>query len=594
MRGWWSRLLAAQLCLRNSRNKPGVEPAAHIKFVPAAHIKFEPAVHIEFVPAAHNKFEKYLGLVLTRIIELVYDCGMTTSRRQRSESGTHMPDSQVRSRFESIVADLLWHHSPKTESPAELLGRLLAFPPGIELMSELRAIDANELATDQRLIYAHLWERCVGWVTDQAAAGAAGFIDAITDPPEHRMVTRAGVDIADEVSLDEVAITTGLSTAKAAWRVLTGRALAPAGPLAATGVALRAGRISFDVASAFVDATSMLSPEHATAVQNRVLPRAINVIHPGTGAGCWRTRAWAIRELRRAVIAVDPDTVIKRREQAHRRRSVSLSFDHTAGMAWLTAYLPAHEAMELHDTLNALAAHMRSADTAADPDTRPRGWDAARADALVEAVRAAGDTLTHTGSLPSVHGHTRINVNVVVDLPTLLNLADHPGEILGYGPIDPDYARLLAAQADIWRRWVLEPVTGHLLDYGRTRYKPTQELRDYILAAYPECTKPECNRHNPRFEIDHAVEWHDDGPTSAANLQAMCWQDHLAKTNKHTRVHMNADGTVTHTTRHGLTRTNEPYWRSYSDNLTGGRATTSTTASTSTSTNEHADDPPPF
>lgn len=507
-------------------------------------------------------------------------------RHPSTDAGIHVPDSQVRSQFEAIIADLLWHHSPLAEPPAEKLGRLLAFPPGVELMSELRTIDADDLTSDQRLIYTHLWERCVGWVTDQAAGAAAGFIDAITDPPEHRMVTRAGVDIADETSLDEVAITTGLSTAKSAWRILTGRALAPTGPLAATGDALRAGRISFDVASAFVEATFLLSDKHATAVQDRVLPRAINVIHPDTGAGCWRTRAWAARELRRAVIAVDPDTVIKRREDAYRRRSVSLSFHHNAGMAWLTAYLPAHEAMELHDTLNALAAKMRSADTAAHPDTRPRGWDAARADALVEAVRAAGDTLAATGELPSVHGHTRINVSVVIDLPTLLNLADHPGEILGYGPIDPDYARLLAAQADIWRRWVLEPVTGHLLDYGRTRYKPTQELRDYILAAYPECTKPECNRHNPRFEIDHAVEWHDDGPTSAANLQAMCWQDHLAKTNKHIQVRMNADGTVTHTTRHGLTRTKEPYWRSYSDNLASGRASSTTT--------EHDDDPPPF
>jgi hypothetical protein len=51
-------------------------------------------------------------------------------------------------------------------------------------------------------------------------------------------------------------------------------------------------------------------------------------------------------------------------------------------------------------------------------------------------------------------------------------------------------------------------------------------------------------------------------------------------------VGMNADGTVTHTTRHGLTRSSEPYWRSYSDNLASGRAGSTTT--------EHDDDPPPF
>ncbi len=85
------------------------------------------------------------------------------------------------------------------------------------------------------------------------------------------------------------------------------------------------------------------------------------------------------------------------------------------------------------------------------------------------------------------------------------------------------------------------------------------------------------------------MAWHEDGPTSAANLHTLCWQDHLAKTNNHTRVRMNADGTITHTTRHGLTRTSEHYWRTYVDNLTNGRTTPA-----ATSTHEHDDDPPPF
>ncbi len=519
------------------------------------------------------------GALIFRFV-LVYDYGMTADT------------ADVRSRFDEIVADMLWHYRPKTETTAELLGRLLAVTPGIELMRELRAIKPDDLEPDQRLIHAHLWERCVAWVTDQAAASAAGFIDALTNPPEERIITRNGVDIADEISLDEVAITTGLSPTKASWRILTGRALRPDGPLAATGDALRAGRISFDVAAAFVEATLTLTDDQATAVQDRVLPRAISVIHPDTGAGCWRSRAWAVRELRRAILAIDPDAAAKRREEARRRRGVSISFDHPNAMAWINAYLPAHEAIVVYDTLTAMATTLRDSDsntgTDADAAGRPRGWDTARADALLAAIHAAADTLTRTGTLPSVHGKSRIDVGVLIDLPTLLHLADHPGEILGYGPIDADYARQLAGQGDTWRRWTLEPITGHLLDLGRTRYKPTQELRDYILAAYPECSKPECHRHNARFDIDHAVGWHEDGSTSAANLHTLCWQDHLAKTNRHTRVRINADGTVTHTTRHGLTRTSEHYWRTYVDNLTSGRTTPTTT-----STSEH-DDPPPF
>jgi len=486
----------------------------------------------------------------------------------------------VNADFEQIIAEQVHWNALDQFPPEERVGMLLGAPVGIQLMSELRMINPLLLDEEQRLIYAHLWERCVGWVCDQASIASAEFIEAVTDPPEDRLYSRNGRPITQEVCLDEVGAVTGLSTSKAAMRIVTGQAFAADGPLAATGVALRTGRISWEVASAFVESTMGLSDAHATAVQELVLPRAVAVINPETGEGCWRSRAWAIKALRRAVIAVDPDTVIKRREEAAQRRYVDLTFDHACGMAYLTAYLPAHLAMELHDTLNALAGAQRREDETTNPDERPRAWGVARVDALVAAIRAAGHALEATGSVPAVHGRTRIELGVIVDLPTLLRLADHPGEILGYGPIDPDYARLLAADAHTWRRWVLEPVTGHLIDLGRTKYRPSQELRDYILAAFPECSRPECDRHSAAGEIDHVTEWHDDGPTSAANLHALCRRDHIKKTNGLTSVRLNGDGTVTHTSRHGLQRTKEPYWKSSVDDLTRGR---------------HDDsDPPPF
>jgi hypothetical protein len=226
-------------------------------------------------------------------------------------------------------------------------------------MRELRAINTDDLEPDQRLIHTHLWERCVG-VGHRPGRGLRRRIHRRPHrPTRKRMFTRAGVDICDEISLDEVAITTGLSPTKASWRILTGRALAPDGPLAATGAALRAGRISWDVAAVFVEATLTLTDEQTRAVQDRVLPRAISVIHPETGAGCWRTRAWAVRELRRAILTIDPDAAAKRREEAHRRRGVTISFDHPNAMAWINAYLPAHEAMVVYDTLTAMATTLR-------------------------------------------------------------------------------------------------------------------------------------------------------------------------------------------------------------------------------------------
>jgi Domain of unknown function (DUF222) len=66
---------------------------------------------------------------------------------------------------------------------------------------------------------------------------------------------------------------------------------------------------------------------------------------------------------------------------------------------------------------------------AASPD-QALGVDARRADALVALCAAA----LADPNLPRRHARPA-QVQVVTDLPTLLHLADHPGDLLGYGPI---------------------------------------------------------------------------------------------------------------------------------------------------------------
>lgn len=480
-------------------------------------------------------------------------------------------DFDLESRFARIIAENELFADISATPPDERLPLLLTAPIGLELMAQLQMLTLTDLDAAARLDVAHLWERCVAWVTAQAAEVCSEFIEAVTDPPEDRPYTRNGVPVAPGVCVREVGIATGMSDSRAAMRIMSGQALAADGPLAATGDAVRTGRISWEVAEAFVEATLSLTPERTTAVQDRVLPRAVAAIDPDTGAGSWRSRSWAVKALRRAVLLIDPDSAIKRRERASTCRDVTMRTELGTGMAYITAYLPADVAVSTFLILHALADARRRDDQAANPDDRPRSWGAARVDVLVEALQSALNIYETTGALPTSHGKVRIEVGVVVDLPTIAHLADHPGEILGYGPVDPEFARLLTAQADTWRRWLLEPVTGHLIDLGRTRYKPTQELRDYLLAAYPECTRPECTRHSRRADIDHAREWHDDGPTSADNLHPMCRTDHTDKSTGWSNARVNADGTVTHTSKHGRERTGEPYWKSFADNLVDGR-----------------------
>ena len=63
---------------------------------------------------------------------------------------------------------------------------------------------------------------------------------------------------------------------------------------------------------------------------------------------------------------------------------------------------------------------------------------------------------------------------MIIDLDVVLGARDGPAILEGYGPIPASMARQFAADAT-WRRVLLEPADGWLLDYGRTRYQPTRE-----------------------------------------------------------------------------------------------------------------------
>ena len=115
-----------------------------------------------------------------------------------------------------------------------------------------------------------------------------------------------------------------------------------------------------------------------------------------------------------------------------------------------------------------------------------------------------------------------------------------------------------------WRRWVLEPVTGHLKDLGHERYKPDAELDEYARARDRYCRYPGCNRRAIRCDLDHLCAWckaHPDqgGRTSAANLAAECRRHHRGKTLGILTVEGDANGTITWTDQHGHQATTQPH-----------------------------------
>jgi hypothetical protein len=213
--------------------------------------------------------------------------------------------------------------------------------------------------------------------------------------------------------------------------------------------------------------------------------------------------------LNRAVLAVDPTSAAERARAAHADRSLHWE-PLPDGMAELHLITSAAEVMAVYQAADAIAQQANTAGADFTP------IDARRADALVALI---------TGK---AQAGRPVGVNVTIDLPTLLGLQHNPAELAGYGPIAASLARALAADGK-WRRMILDPHTGALLDLGRTAYRPSEALSRYIKTRDRICTFPTCNRNAERCEVDHRHPYTAGGRTDRDNLEPLCKPHHTLK-----------------------------------------------------------------
>ena len=111
-------------------------------------------------------------------------------------------------------------------------------------------------------------------------------------------------------------------------------------------------------------------------------------------------------------------------------------------------------------------------------------------------------------------------IQIVIPYSTLIGADDQPAELVGHGPIPASLAREVAAEG-VWRRLVTDPLSGTLLDYGRTTYHPPAGLADHVRARDVYCRFPGCRRRAADAELDHVIAWSDGGTTSENNLAAL-------------------------------------------------------------------------
>ncbi|MFB9955413.1 HNH endonuclease signature motif containing protein [Cellulomonas denverensis] len=389
---------------------------------------------------------------------------------------------------------------------------------------------------------------------------------------------------------DELAIY--LNIGRRSAQTLVDEGLAYERHLPGTGQALRTGRIDTARARVMVRRLAGVDLFTAEEVETTVLPGASE-----------RTAAQLSRDVDRALLRVDPDGGALRRRRGRADRHVARPKPLGDGMAGVWAFLPAHDAARLDQALDASAHALRSggdertlaqlrADALLDAALVGPAWAPLLPEHGAGTGQGAGThhgamtfpgaytgeragTHERTGTEPGVDtgygadmdclsgkdggadsghraatGHRapsvtrpRVEVRVTVPLSTLIGTDQEPAEMDGHGPIDAATARALAA-GGVWRRLVTDPLSGAVLDVGRTRYRPPQELADHVIARDRTCARPGCTVPATACDLDHTIPFGDGGPTAATNLAPLCRRDHLLRTHAGHRIEQTAAGEI--------------------------------------------------
>ena len=466
-----------------------------------------------------------------------------------------MNEDRISSSMRARESELVSSASDREDCVASLL----AAAPGIKTLGELIAIDPQELSPAARIDYLAALERQSSWLQaamQRAIVAVAGISEGKSDGPF------TGVDEAER---EDVSSALRLSAGTAQMRIDVARTLV--NHLPNTCSALATGELSAAHAT-------VIAKETAAAIRDGLSEFAIFSIEQKAIAHAeFHTPSQVAQQVRSAIAKFAPATFEEVVEKARDCRRVSC-YNDIDGMSTVVAILPAADAQTVmkaieafiikgtlewenrsesekfdSNSMNSDNADVRSTESnnsdsrsTASKYSDSRSADMKRADAL---TAIAGFALAASSEDVALHRRP-ITVNVTIDLPTLLGLSENPGQLAGYGAIPASVARALASDGK-WKRFITDPQTGALLDYGRETYQPPQALIDFLIARDRTCRFPGCRRSAALSDLDHAQSWEEGGTTSLDNLGALCRRHHLLKTHGGWGIESRADGSCTWT-----------------------------------------------
>ena len=414
----------------------------------------------------------------------------------------------------------------------QLVSRLLTAAPGIETLTSLFTIDPFDLPAPARIDYLSALERQMSWLQammQRAIVAVAGEEGSKSDD------IFTGVDDAER---EDVAAALRMSTGTAQIRIDVARTLVNHLPNVCSALAM--GEISPAHAT-------VIARESASAIRDGMGPAHIYSIEQSALAYAeFHTPTQVANKVRTTIAKLAPEPFEEIAERARDTRRVSC-FREVDGLSTIVAILPAEDAQIVMKAIENFIHAQVTAETIGTDDSevapgQHHSMDMKRADALTSIA-----TWSLQQSTAEVKLHRRpVTVNVTIDLPTLLGLAENPGQLAGYGAIPASVARALASDGK-WQRFITDPQTGTLLDYGRESYEPPQALVDFLIARDRTCRFPGCRHSAARADLDHAQSWESGGKTSAANLGALCRRHHRLKTHGGWKLVSHSDGACTWT-----------------------------------------------
>jgi hypothetical protein len=392
--------------------------------------------------------------------------------------------------------------------------------PGPLLAHALAQVDPANLEASARVSYLAATERLAGWAHLIQAHALVAVSDAVKQATASE---RGSTSMQQSWVADEVAAALHIAPRTATSRVHAGAAVVRDWPL--LGEEIAAGRLTVAQAREIYEGVSVLSGsfddagEDLSDVAVRQLVRLARDLPPAR-----------LRErVSRMVASLDPAAAARRRERAERDRTDVTIWAEPDGIACLSARGPALDAVAVRELIDTRAKAMR--DSAAVEDKRTLGqW---RHAALLAAFgltpmgrQPTGVTelpdiaATGTGDPHSIVDRPRVEIRVVVPLTTLFGLTDAPGEIEGFGPLDAELVRALAADAE-WVRWVTDPVGDYLIDSGTKRF-PGARLARFLRDREGHCKHPSCGVRARNCDADHLPAYSAGGRTAATGMSPTC------------------------------------------------------------------------